>query len=259
MANSIVDAGLRPARRRIRLLDTVRGVMVIYMIYYHTLFDLGYMFGKDWARTQFEAQPFSQMIIGCTFVFIAGLTIRFSRNPALHGARLLLIASVVSLVTAFFFDGSAIYFGVLHLMAVCMMVYAVIGKVIEKIHWLPGALAGLALYLCTYWVPYGFFGINGLFGIPVPEALTAGSRLYPFGFVEITFSSVDFYPLLPWLFLFLCGCFVGRFLERDDLPETLYRDFCPPLTYIGRHSLLIYVVHQPVIYGICLLLTVFLK
>jgi len=255
LSSKIVDAAGGASKRRILLLDTVRGVMVIYMIYYHTLFDLGFMFGKDWARRHFDAQPFSQMIIGCTFVFIAGLTIRFSRNPALHGAKLLLIASVVSLVTAFFFPGSGIFFGVLHLMAVCMMVYAVIGGVVQRIHWLPGVLISLALYVCTYWVPDGFFGIKGLFELPVPEVLAAGSRLYPFGFVGADFSSVDFYPLLPWLFLFLCGCFAGRFLERDRLPEPLFRDHCPPLTFIGRHSLPIYVIHQPVIYGLCLLLT----
>jgi len=244
-----------PVRQRIQLLDTLRGVMVIYMIYYHTLFDLGIMFGKDWALEQFRAQPFSQMIIGCTFVFVAGLTIRFSRNPALHGAKLLMIASVVSLVTAFFFPGSGIFFGVLHLMAVCMMVYGVVGKYLEKLHWIPGALLCLALFVCTYWVKSGFFGIKGLFELPVPEALTDGGLLYAFGFIGSRFSSVDFYPLLPWLFLFLCGCFVGRLLERDNLPKWLYRDFCPPLTFIGRHSLAIYVVHQPVIYGLCLLLT----
>ncbi len=245
----------KPAvRQRIQLLDTLRGVMVIYMIYYHTLFDLGFMFGKDWAREQFRAQPFSQMIIGCTFVFVAGLTIRFSRSPALHGAKLLMIASVVSLVTAFFFPGSGIYFGVLHLLAVCMMVYGVIGKYIEKLHWIPGAAICLVLYVCTYWVWMGFFGIKGLFELPVPEALTDGGHLYAFGFVDGRFSSVDFYPLLPWLFLFLCGSFVGRLLDRE-LPAWLCRDFCPPLTFIGRRSLAIYVIHQPVIYALCLLLT----
>lgn len=248
-----------PAVRRIQLLDTLRGVMVIYMVYYHTLFDLGFMFGKDWARRQFDAQPFSQMIIGCTFVFVAGLTIRFSRNAALHGARLLIIASAVSIVTAFFFPGSGIFFGVLHLLAVCMMVYAVLGKVLERIHWIPGALVSLALFLCTYWVQSGFFGIKGLFRIPVPEALTDGSMMYAFGFIEPGFGSVDYYPLLPWLFLFLCGCFAGRLLERDSLPEPLYKDYCKPLTFIGRHSLAIYVVHQPVIYALCLLLTGVLK
>ncbi len=244
-----------PAVRRIQLLDTIRGVMVIYMVYYHTLFDLGFMFGKDWALEQFRAQPFSQMIIGCTFVSVAGMTIRFSRNPALHGARLLIIASVVSLVTAFFFTGSGIYFGVLHLLAVCMMVYAVIGKVIDKIHWLAGAPVSLVFFICTYWVSQGFFGIKGLFELPVSKALTAESRLYAFGFVDGFFSTVDFYPLLPWLFLFLCGCFIGRLLDREDLPETLYKDFCPPLTFIGRKSLAIYVIHQPVICALCLLLT----
>ncbi len=253
MTQRTVDA--EPARRRIRLLDTIRGLMVIYMIYYHTLFDLGFMFGKDWARTLFEAQPFSQMIIGCTFVFIAGLTIRFSRNPALHGAKLLIISFAMSLITGWVMSGMGIYFGVLHLMAVCMLFYAVAGKVLDRIHWLPGVLVSLALYVCTYWVSYGFFGIKGLLELPVPPELTAGSRLYPFGFISASFFSADFYPLLPWIFLFMCGCFAGRFLEREDLPGFLYRDYCPALTFIGRYSLIIYLVHQPVLYGLCSILT----
>ena len=135
-----------------------------------------------------------------------------------------------------------------------MMVYGVTGKFIEKIHWIPGAAVCLILYVCTYWVYAGFIGIRGLFELPLPEALTDGSMLYAFGFVDGRFRSVDFYPLFPWLFLFLCGCFVGRLLNRE-LPEWLCRDYCKPLTLIGRNSLAIYVVHQPVVYGLCLLLT----
>lgn len=241
--------------RRIRLLDTLRGAAVLYMLYYHTLFDLGYMFGIEWARRQFDAQPASQMIIGCTFIFVAGLTIRFSRNAALHGARLLLVAFVFSLVTAFFFPGAPISFGVLHLLAVSMLVYGVAGKWLERLPWWLGAVVFLLLYIFTFRVPDGFFGIEGLLELPVPRELTLNNVLYPFGFIGAGYGAADYYPLLPWLFLFLCGCSVGRLLSRERLPEPLYRDFCPPLTFVGRNSLLIYVLHQPIIYGaLCLIL-----
>ena len=105
------------------------------------------MFGAKWAVPAYVDQN-EHWIIYCTgsFVFMAGMTGLFSRNPALHGARLLAVAAVFPIVTAFFFDGSAIYFGVLHLLAVGMLFYAVAQKVIEKIPWWGGLAVCVLLF-----------------------------------------------------------------------------------------------------------------
>lgn len=63
------------------------------------------------------------------------------------------------------------------------------------------------------------------------------------------FFSTDYFPLLPWLFLFWVGYFLHQLAGRAGM-EPLRRSVCPPLGWMGRHSLVIYLLHQPVILGV---------
>lgn len=73
------------------------------------------------------------------------------------------------------------------------------------------------------------------------------------GFPPAGFYSSDYFPLLPWLFLFWAGYFLHFCMGRARM-EPLRRSVCAPLGWLGRHSLGIYLLHQPVIYGVLLLL-----
>jgi uncharacterized membrane protein len=75
--------------------------------------------------------------------------------------------------------------------------------------------------------------------------------LWPFGFLYPGFSSADYFPLLPWLFLFLFGAWLGGRVTGGGGPDWLRVKVPPALTWPGRHSLLLYLVHQPILYGIC--------
>ena len=100
--------------------------------------------------------------------------------------------------------------------------------------------AGLALFLFTRWW-------TGVTPVSVPW-------LYPLGFTAPGFYSADYFPLLPWFFLFLMGTALGGWcLENRDSP-LLTKSLPPALTWPGRHSLVIYVLHQPVLYGISYLI-----
>lgn len=70
-----------------------------------------------------------------------------------------------------------------------------------------------------------------------------------FGFFPRGFFSTDYFPLLPWLFLFWAGYFLHFCMGRARM-EPLRRSVCPALGWMGRHSLLLYLLHQPVIYGV---------
>lgn len=72
-----------------------------------------------------------------------------------------------------------------------------------------------------------------------------------FGFYPWWFYSTDYFALLPWLFLFWAGYFLYGVVGRRRM-EPLRRSVCPPLGWLGRHSLLLYLLHQPVIYGVLL-------
>ena len=67
---------------------------------------------------------------------------------------------------------------------------------------------------------------------------------YPFGFF-----SADYFPLIPWLFLFWTGFYLYHLVGKERL-EPLHRSVCPPLGWLGRNSLMLYLLHQPVIYGV---------
>ncbi len=70
-----------------------------------------------------------------------------------------------------------------------------------------------------------------------------------FGFYPSDSSSTDYFALLPWLFLFWSGFFLHHLIGRERM-EPLRRSICPALGWLGRHSLVLYLLHQPVIYGV---------
>lgn len=253
MKKTTSPAAQQAHAQRVHLLDTLRGLPMIYMILFHIGYDLVYMFGADWLAPFFQGQMKISPIFTASFVFLAGITVRFSRNPAKHGARLLLIAACFTLVTSFIFAGGAIYFGVLHLISCGMLVYSVVSKYTDKLPWWLGAALCAVIFAFTYNTQRGFFGFGEL-AVSVPEILTTNNLLYPFGFITPYYISVDYLPLLPWLFMFLGGTFVGRLIVNRKLPKLFYRDICPPITWLGRNSLLIYILHQPIVFGLLYLI-----
>jgi len=77
---------------------------------------------------------------------------------------------------------------------------------------------------------------------------------YVFGFPEPGFESADYFPLLPWFFVFMLGAWFGIYVKERRLPERFFTQSVPVLPWFGRHSLLIYLIHQPVLYGLTLLI-----
>ena len=74
--------------------------------------------------------------------------------------------------------------------------------------------------------------------------------LWMLGWVYEGFVSTDYFPLLPWAFVFLLGTWAGKYIKAGRMPHWFYTADCPPLAAVGRHSLVIYVLHQPVLYGL---------
>ena len=64
---------------------------------------------------------------------------------------------------------------------------------------------------------------------------------------------------MPWFFAFLFGAILGRYFKENKALEIFYKNTIPPLVFIGRHTLVIYILHQPIVYGVLWLIFEFLK
>ena len=231
--------------QRIWEIDFLRGLAIILMVCYHLLFDLGEFVGIErflgWSTDlTTRAWMIAQYFFAGLFVVLSGTSSTLSRNNIRRGLRLLAVSILVSAATYLFDPASAVYFGILQCLAVSMLVY---GAAFQK----AGPVA------CAAWGAV----VIGL-GAALPAAKQAlavrSDWLMPFGITGPSFSSFDYFPLIPWLGIFLVGAALGKTVyasKRSLLPWSLPRTF---VNFAGRHSLLIYIVHQPVIMGLLYIL-----
>lgn len=242
---------------RIKLLDTMRGFVMVLMIIFHIEYDLVFIFGAPWLAQSYYRQMDVSWMLTASFVLLAGITVRFSKDAAKHGAKLLFIGAGFTMVTAFVFPGNGIYWGVLHLIGTGMLLYGLFSKALDRLPWWLGLPVSALLFTLTFNTSRGYLGFEG-FSLPLPEALTVNDLLYAFGFVRGSFSSVDYLPVLPWIFMFLCGVYLGKLIMSREAPEYALRDWCPPLTWLGRNSLIIYIVHQPIAFVLLYIIYIFI-
>lgn len=226
------------AKPRFWELDALRGLAVVLMVIFHAAYDadfLGVLELDVWSGGWLVLARVTQIL----FILMAGVTMAFSsRSRRLrHSAVLLGWGMVITLITWFLFKEQAVKFGVLHF-------YAVAGVL---------ALPLVRLGVCNAMVGVGVLAVSFF-----AKDLTVGSTwTFPFGLTNPGFQSFDYFPLLPWFGLFLVGVAVSGFLYgpngRRFVAQTMtHRPWnglkCFEL--IGRHSLWIYLLHQPILFGI---------
>lgn len=225
-------------RRRFDVLDAWRTLAIVLMVAYHFLYDL-YIFGVISANQLFSA-PLNvlERFICCSFILLAGASARFSRNNLRHGLVVLGAGLVVEIGAAA--AGQTIRFGVLMLLGSSMVLWHFLGKGLQKLPgWSVAAGSGVLFFAARWW--------TGRTAVSVPW-------LYPLGFTAPGFYSADYFPLLPWFFLFLTGTALGGWCLAHRENRLLAVRLPGVLTWPGRHSLIIYVLHQPVLYGISYLI-----
>ena len=113
-----------------------------------------------------------------------------------------------------------------------------------------GAWSSFVLFLVTRGINYKFLGFELLKFIRLPQGLYRNPVTAFFGFPPDNFYSADYFSLLPWFFLFVTGYFLKRLFEELGWLKYLKGTKIAPLEWIGRHCLILYMLHQPVIYGL---------
>lgn len=242
-----------PLPARLWQLDALRGLALLNMLAYHTMYDWVYLFGlpAPWYDIAAPGCHIWQQYICWSFLLLAGFSATLSRSVLRHGLVTAGCAAVLTLVTAVAMPTQAIWFGVLHLIASALLLTWALHRPLAAVPPAVG-LAGCALlFALTNQLPNGFLGFESLRLIRLPEALYAGNWFW-LGLPDLTrFSSADYFPLLPWLFLFWCGYFLARLCGKTRIraaagtPPAALRGLC----FVGRHTLVVYMLHQPIIYG----------
>jgi uncharacterized membrane protein len=241
----------KPSSKRFIELDILRGFAIIGMIFLHILFDLDY-FGI--MPLNLDIYRF-QKIIPVLFFLLVGMCLIVSKNKKLHlskekqkefnlhvilrGLRIFSLGMIITTITLIFMPDKPIIFGVLH----CIGLSIVFSVAFLKFKYYNILFATLII-------------LAGLMlgGYPVenPTAIQLAFGLHPTNLADYT---IDYFPLLPWFGITLLGIALGDWLYKDNkrrftvpsLPN--YRPFSV-FSWMGRHSLAIYLIHQPVIAGI---------
>ncbi len=220
-------------------LDFLRGAAVLAMIGYHVCFDLSFYYGYDLGMTGLLSAFFARTTASL-FLFLTGICFVISYERTVPAERMkkylkravivLSGAMIVTLVTWLLDPTTFVVFGILHLIgAATFMQYLV--RPLRRWNIILGTvLSTTGLYL------------------PTGNVMTA--LLLPFGIMHQGFMSVDYYPLLPWLGPISIGMGIGDLLYIPKRSESLsFFEKCqwPSwLLWIGKKSLLIYFVHQPI-------------
>lgn len=233
--------------QRYQEIDVLRGLAVVGMIVFHFFFDLDFlgiaersMYAGGWG--------IFQKAIATTFLLLVGvsLTLSYARAQQKHtlpslfakyGKRAGIVFGfglLVTLITYLVYPQQYIVFGILHMIGVSIL----LALAFLSLYWLNLALGIMLIYLGTL----------------VQQQIVQTKALLWLGFRYPGFTTLDYYPLLPWFGVVLMGLFLGKYLYPQGkqrfklaLPAGGVRNV---LTWMGRRSLVIYLVHQPILIGL---------
>jgi uncharacterized membrane protein len=235
-------------------LDAIRGVAIIAMVVYHALYDVTDIFG--YSVPIFSFLTYLEPPFAGAFILLSGVSSRYSHSNIKRGIKVLLLGFLVSAVTGIFIPSQAIHFGILTFMGCSILLFELLRPLCDKIPKMAAAVIYSLLFILTFNIySKGFFGIQYFLEFNIPEFLKTTPFLYPLGFPEKNFFSADYFPMIPWFFIFLLGTVVGIPIKEHKLSEKFYTIKIPFWAAAGRNTLLIYVLHQPVIYGLLSLFT----
>lgn len=236
-------------KQRIWELDVLRGICILGMVIVHLIYDLTDLYGLiDWEYP--DGFLFIKDYGGIVFFLISGICVTLGSRSVRRGIIVFSCGMLCTLVTfgmellGFTGPGMTIWFGVLHCLGICMLVWPLAKKLPTVL------LAGLGLRLVIAGhLLYGVYLVEHPF-------------LIPLGIAPKWFVSPDYFPLLPYFGYFLLGAVLGRTLYRRKtslLPRCNASSPVPRfLSLCGRYSLHIYLLHQPILIGLCLLLSALL-
>lgn len=232
--------------KRFPEIDLLRTLAIACMVVYHAAYDLAVLYGRDipvfdtgWTLFARATANLFLLLVGIGFAISASRKESVAHLWKKQGNRFLTLAgaaALVSVATYLIDPHTFVRFGILHLIALSMLLLPVVRPLREGSVLLGGMI--LATGMQTLQTKQ-FQPLATAFGFPPPD-----------------FATVDYFPVLPWFGTVLIGYGLGHLLYvrfpawRKRLPDSAPN----AVTWPGRHSLMIYLLHQPIILSLLYIL-----
>lgn len=238
---------------RVGLLDLLRGFAIIFVMVYHLLYDLIFFSGMEIPFFFSETMDIIHNFFLVILFSVSGVCAGFSRNTVRRGAVLFLLGELLTLVTAAFVPDNLIVFGVLSCFGMIMLIYGVTESFFKR---LPQfgvfvVFAALSVIFFNFHRSGSLYFIVDTVQLDLPTDL---EYLYPIGITSSEFHSADYFPLVPYGFIFLAGTALSGYFKNGELPNFLYSLRLPVVSFCGRYSLWLYVIHQPLFLAVTYLI-----
>ncbi|MGF3584145.1 MAG: heparan-alpha-glucosaminide N-acetyltransferase [Thermoplasmatota archaeon] len=236
-------------------LDMLRGFAIIIMIFLHLLWDLDYFGLMPLNKQIYRIQP----AIPTVFFLLVGMCMIVSRNRKndlskteqkkydlhliIRGLKIFGLGMILTIASIIFIPDRPIIFGVLHCIGICIILSTIFLKIKPTYN----------LIISTILMTLSYF--TARYPIENPNLLHIAIGLHQTNIGQYT---IDYFPLIPWLGVCILGISLGSWLYKDNkrrfhIPDLSKYTPVKIFSWLGKHSLGIYLAHQPIIAGIILM------
>lgn len=231
-------------------LDKWRGFTIISMVLFHLMYNINYYWHVSWYDGTILNKIW-QLSIACSFFIISGITSNFlsPKKNIERGVKTSLIGFAITLITYVAAPNQFILWGVLNGLGACMIIVGLIENYKDISP--KRAVIFLILFIISYKVPRGI-----LYDKQVFKNLYDLNFFY-LGFPSSDFHSTDYFPLIPWIFIYFFGFCLGKSLKNKNFYDRHGRD--STLAKIGRYAMPIYLAHQIILYPLVTIIYNFAK
>jgi len=238
---------------RYNVLDFIRGFALIGMVIVHTLMNMVHEFDYtiEWYE---EIEDIFYQYGGCIFILLAGFCWSLSKNNLKRGIAMIIVSAIITWVTIIVMPENTILYGVICLMGTASLLMIPLNKVLKHVNVYIGFIISVVLFVITKWSDDGYVGVGDTEFFAYPESWYANNFTAYLGFPEGSFTSADYFPVIPWFFIFVAGYFLYGIFKKNNWFGILKPHTIKPVEWVGRHSLIIYLAHQPVIYAVLILI-----
>ncbi len=233
---------------RLYMIDSLRGLAIVLMVVYHAFYNIRYLFGNPFGWTM-RLYPVQQAACWL-FILVSGFSFSLSRSNVRRGLLVSACGLGLTAFTMVFMPSERIVWGVLSLLGAAMLLTQAALPLLRRIPAEWGLAGSAGLFVLTRDIQYGWLGFEGHWLAALPGALYQTRWLFPLGFPSEGFWSADYFPLLPWIFLYGCGFFLYQLAAGAPEAARLLEKRMPGLDVLGRRSLAVYLLHQPLLFGL---------